>query len=80
MTPAELRRVRLRLGLSQEKLAQELHVNRLSVLRWEGGLSRIPFMFELALQTLEQKIAEGRPETKEGSALRAFSPASRLTA
>jgi len=51
-----LKKVRLRLGLSQERLAQELHVNRMSVLRWEAGTSRIPFMLELALQTLEQKL------------------------
>lgn len=56
MGPAELKKVRLRLGLSQERLAQELHVNRMSVLRWEAGTSRIPFMLDLALQTLEQKL------------------------
>jgi transcriptional regulator with XRE-family HTH domain len=55
MGPAELRKVRLRLGLSQERLAQESNVNRLSILRWEAGTSRIPFMLELALEMLEQK-------------------------
>ena len=56
MEPAELKKARRRLGLSQEKLAKELHVNRMSVLRWEAGTRRIPFMLELALEMLEQKL------------------------
>jgi transcriptional regulator with XRE-family HTH domain len=37
MTPEELRRIRKRLGLTQEKLATKLHVDRRTILRWENG-------------------------------------------
>jgi DNA-binding transcriptional regulator YiaG len=55
MEPGELRETRTLLGLSQEQLAALLGVNRLSVLRWEGGLRRIPGMLPLALEALIER-------------------------
>jgi DNA-binding XRE family transcriptional regulator len=60
LTPAELKMARARLGFSQEKLAFELGVNRLSVVRWEGGIHRIPLMVTLAIKQLELEICELR--------------------
>jgi repressor LexA len=53
--PAELKQARARLGFTQEQLASELGVSRLTVVRWETGLCRIPFMISLALKYLEFK-------------------------
>jgi DNA-binding XRE family transcriptional regulator len=63
LTPAELKEARARLGFSQEKLAFALGVNRLSVVRWEGGLHRIPLMVTLAIKQLERELCELRDET-----------------
>lgn len=62
LTPAELKSARARLGFSQEKLAFALGVNRLSVVRWEGGLHRIPLMVTLAIKLLERELHELRDE------------------
>lgn len=59
MEPAELKEVRARLGFSQEELAIALGMHRLSVLRWEAGLHKIPLMLKLALRQLER---EPQPE------------------
>src|SRR5690349_23267445 len=64
MTLAELRRVRLSLGLSQEVLARELHVHRLSVIRWEGGSGKIPFLLEFGSSHACTEIGRTREETK----------------
>lgn len=53
ITPAELKKARIRLGFTQEKLAVELGVVRHSVIRWEAGRHKIPHMLELALKQLE---------------------------
>jgi DNA-binding XRE family transcriptional regulator len=55
MTPDELKKARARLGLTQKKLAAELCVNRQSVVRWEAGKHKIPYMLELALKELERE-------------------------
>jgi DNA-binding XRE family transcriptional regulator len=52
MTPAELKGAREHLDFTQERLAFELGVNRLSVIRWEAGMHRIPPMLTLALKHL----------------------------
>jgi repressor LexA len=54
--PSELKKARARLGLTQEQLAFELRVSRLSVVRWEAGLHRIPFTVTLAVKYLEKKL------------------------
>jgi DNA-binding XRE family transcriptional regulator len=57
MKPIELKDVRARLGLTQEQLAIELGVHRLSVIRWEAGTHRISRMLELAIKELERRQA-----------------------
>jgi DNA-binding transcriptional regulator YiaG len=64
LTPPELKEARARLGLSQEGLAFALGVNRLSVLRWEGGVHRIPAMVTLAIMQLERELCELRDEAR----------------
>ena len=61
MKPDELRSIRLSLALTQEELASEFGVHRVSVSRWEAGTHRIPPMVELAIETLNQ-----RRSTKQG--------------
>jgi DNA-binding transcriptional regulator YiaG len=56
MNPAELKAARARLGVTQEQLAIELNVHRLSVIRWEAGTQRIPFMLNLAIKELERRL------------------------
>lgn len=41
MTPNELRKIRKRLGWTQQQLADAVGVARNSVVRWEGGHMRI---------------------------------------
>ncbi len=55
MTPSELRTRRLAIGLSQQKLAEALGVQRLAVIRWENGDRGIPPYLALALETLERR-------------------------
>lgn len=38
--PATARMIRLAAGVSQERLAQELGVHRMTILRWENGTRR----------------------------------------
>lgn len=44
MTPAQLKTIRRRLGLSQAALAKKLGVARNTVTRWEMGQHRLPPM------------------------------------
>jgi len=41
MTPKDLKRIRQKLGLTQEDLAERLGVTRITVGRWETGMRRI---------------------------------------
>jgi transcriptional regulator with XRE-family HTH domain len=52
LTGAELKRIRLRLGLTQTELARELGVTRNSVTRWETGVHKVPPMTTYALRVL----------------------------
>jgi repressor LexA len=52
MTPRELKEARQALGLTQEKLAEELRTTRMSITRYEGGTRRIPGMVEVAVRLL----------------------------
>lgn len=49
MKPAELKEARAGLGLTQEQLATELDVHRLTFIRWEAGTHRIPLILTLAM-------------------------------
>lgn len=44
MTPADLKSIRTTLGWSQQRLADELGVQRNTVARWEMGVHPIPPM------------------------------------
>jgi DNA-binding XRE family transcriptional regulator len=58
MKPRELKEIRERMGFTQEQLATELGVHRLSVLRWEAGAHRIPLMLTLAIKQLETRLLQ----------------------
>lgn len=64
MTPAELKEARTRLDFTQEKLAFELGVNRLSVIRWKTRKHRIPSMLTLDVKQLERELCQERDETR----------------
>ncbi len=55
MTPDELKRHRLALGLTQEQLARELRTTRMTVTRYECGTRRIPGVVAVLLQRLAEK-------------------------
>jgi DNA-binding XRE family transcriptional regulator len=63
MKPAELKEARVCLGFTQEQLAIELGVHRLSVIRWEAGMHRIPTMLALAIKQLDREHHPARDET-----------------
>lgn len=52
MTPANFIHLRTKLGWSQNRLAENLGVNRSTVHRWEKGLRKIPPMAERLLATI----------------------------
>ncbi len=56
MSPPSLRKLRQRLGLSQQELARRLGVARASVTRWENGTRKPSRLVELAIQ----RVKEGR--------------------
>jgi DNA-binding XRE family transcriptional regulator len=64
MKPIELKEVRARLGFTQEQLAIELGVHRLSVIRWEAGTHRIPPMLTLAIKQLTREHRQALDETR----------------
>jgi repressor LexA len=52
MKPADLKRVREQLGLTQQQLADALRTTRVSVARYEAGMRRIPGMVQVMLDQL----------------------------
>ena len=52
MKPADLKRVREQLGLTQQQLADALRTTRVSVARYEAGMRRIPGMVQVMLEQL----------------------------
>lgn len=55
MTPTQLIKLRTRLGLSKQQLADALGVKLLSIYRWEDGTTPISRMMVLALKFLEHE-------------------------
>lgn len=55
MTPEQFRKKRERLGMTQEELAKRLGVQRLSVIRWETGQTKIRKGIELAIKQIESE-------------------------
>jgi repressor LexA len=49
MKPADLKRVREQLGLTQQQMADALRTTRVSVARYEAGMRRIPGMVQVAI-------------------------------
>lgn len=56
LTGAELRKTRLRLGLTQEELAKELGVQRNTVTRWETGARKIAPPVAIAVRAVAGKL------------------------
>ena len=54
MKPADLKRVREQLGLTQQQLADALQTTRVSVARYEAGMRRIPGMVQVAIGQLSR--------------------------
>jgi repressor LexA len=54
MKPADLKRVRGQLGLTQQQLADALQTTRVSVARYEAGMRRIPGMVTVAIDQLNR--------------------------
>jgi repressor LexA len=54
MTPQDLKRARLALGLTQQGLADQLKQKRLAITRYEGGVRKIPGVVEVALSYIAQ--------------------------
>jgi len=54
---AELRRTRLRLGLTQGQLAKELGVARNTVTRWETGARKIAPPVAIAVRSVASRLA-----------------------
>jgi DNA-binding XRE family transcriptional regulator len=53
-----LKEARARFGFTQEQLARVLRMHRLSVIRWEGGLHKMPHILELALEQIAREHCE----------------------
>jgi putative transcriptional regulator len=58
MTGKEIKSLRFRLGLTQEKFAQELGVTVSSVARWERGIRSPSPLAEKALQNLAHRLLQ----------------------
>ena len=69
MKPADLKRVRDQLGLTQQQLADTLRTTRVSVARYEAGMRRIPGMVKVAINQLAQS-----PEVPMAGIVAAGSP------
>jgi repressor LexA len=54
MKPADLKRVREHLGLTQQQMADALHTTRVSVARYEAGMRRISGMVQVAVGHLSR--------------------------
>ncbi len=55
MKPEALKTWRTKNGYTQETLAQALKVHRVTVAKWEAGMTEIPGFLELALKCLKKK-------------------------
>lgn len=55
MSPPSLRKLRQRLGLTQQELARRLGVARVSVTRWENGTRKPSKVIELAIRSVEAR-------------------------
>jgi transcriptional regulator with XRE-family HTH domain len=58
MTGEQLKKRRIKIGLTQAKLAETLDIQPNTVYRYESGLLEIPKAIELAFERIEQKVKE----------------------
>jgi len=65
VTPDELKRLRKRLGLSQQQLANELGVHVMTVSRWETGAREMKKIPEPAARLAERLKTERRPKERK---------------
>ena len=68
MAPAELRRIRQSLGLTQEELARALGVTPNTVARWEQGVHAVSPLARLALLHLARTHGPGHAKSRKASA------------
>jgi transcriptional regulator with XRE-family HTH domain len=61
MKPDELKRIRTRLGFTQDQLADEIGVHRVTVAKWEAGSRGIP---EPVARLVQRIQAERRPRRR----------------
>lgn len=54
MTPADFRRIRKALGLTQPALAAKLDLSHFTISRFENGHQSIPVAVELAMRAMEK--------------------------
>jgi transcriptional regulator with XRE-family HTH domain len=52
LTGPEFRKIRLRLGLTQDEIARELDIDRRTVGRWERGEVNVPKVVAFAMKYL----------------------------
>ncbi len=69
MSPTSLRKLRERLGLSQQGLARRLGVARATVTRWENGTRRLSKVAELALRSVTESKETRSWQRLAGAAL-----------
>lgn len=60
MTPAQMKSVRSRLGMSQAQFAKALGVERNTVARWENGRRKISKLASAAIEHLTCKRRNGK--------------------
>ncbi len=61
MTPEEIKKLREDLGLTQERLAYELHISFYTVNRWERGKSSPKGIYLKVLQDLRAQTERKEP-------------------
>lgn len=66
MEDKDIKKLRLELGLSQERFARLLSVSLQTVRRWEGGVSRPLPIISLRLEELQKET--GKSQAKQGGA------------
>ncbi len=65
MTPAEIQRIRKRLGLTQRRFAHLVGVHETTVAKWEAGMQPIRNTHATLIRLVaERETARGRGKTK----------------
>lgn len=55
MTPSQLRKIRLRLGLTQARLGEVIGRSQKTILRWEGGKTAMPHWAAEKINTMKKE-------------------------